>query len=107
MISLEFTIFYLKLLVNIHGFLSFANYTERLNYGEITQLPLFYNQFSNFGSVNSFPLGTLEYFIFDAVLLIFPSHFVGLYFGTKFFVVLSSIILGFSFYLVTGILGRI
>ena len=102
-ILLMFIIFYLRLLTSIHGFLSFDNFTQRLNYGEVTQLPIFYQPNSNFGSINSYPLGTLEYYFFDIVLLLFPAHFFGLYIGTKIFIILSSTIFGISFYLFTGI----
>ena len=102
-ISLIYTVFYWRLIVNIHEFLQLPNYTQYLNYGEISQLPIFYNQFSNFGSINSFPLGTLEYYVIDMIFLILPAHFVGLYGATKIFIIVSSIIFGISFFHFTRI----
>lgn len=101
-----FIIFYWRLFTSIHGFLSFDNFTQRLNYGEITQLPVFYQPYSNFGSINSSPLGTLEYYFFDVILLLFPAHFFDLYIGTKIFIILSSTIFGISFYWFTSIFTR-
>ena len=77
-----------------------------MNYGEIYRLPIFYDPFSNFGSINQFPLGTIEYYIMDLLFLIIPSYFLGLYGATKFFVVLSCIILGLSFFKFTKIFSE-
>ena len=101
-----FLLFYWKLLFNIHGFLSFGNFSQALNLAETNQFFPFYNPFSNFGSLVSFPLGKIEYYAIGISTMFFPSTILGLSLGTKLYILLASIIFGLSFFYFTSIFTR-
>jgi hypothetical protein len=98
-----FLLFYWKLLFNIHGFLVFGNFSQTLNLAEINQFFPFYNPFSNFGSIVSFPLGTTEYYAIGIFTTFFPSMILGLFLGIKAYIFITSIIFGLSFFYFTSI----
>ena len=98
-----FLLFYWKLLYSIHGFLSFGNFSQVLNLTEVNQFIPFYNSNSNFGSIVSFPLGSMEYYAIDISMMFLPSTIFGLSLGTKIYILLASIIFGLSFFYFTSI----
>lgn len=98
-----FLLFYWRLVFNIHGFLSFGNFSQTLNLEELNQFFPFYNPYSNFGSVVSFPLGAMEYYAIDISIWFFPGTILGISLGTKIYIFIASIIFGLSFFYFTSI----
>ncbi len=98
-----FLLFYWKLLFGMHGFLSFGNFSQALNLTEVNQSFPFYNPYSNFGSIVSFPLGSMEYYAIGMSTIFFPGIMFGLPLGTKIYIFLASIIFGLSFFYFTSI----
>ena len=105
-ISIAFVLFYWRLFFAMNNFLSFGNFTQTLNLGELREFFPFYNPFSNFGSVSSFPLENIEYSAIAWLVILPPSIIFDVSIGVKVFIFISSLFFGLSFYVLTSIFTK-
>lgn len=98
-----FSLLYFKVLVSKNGFFSFANFLQPFTLSEINTFHPFYNPFLDSGSTNSMPFSSFVSFTIQWLLLGVPSMVSNLYFGTKIFFLLTSVIYGLSFFYLTSI----
>ncbi|MEM4115234.1 MAG: hypothetical protein QXP59_04420 [Saccharolobus sp.] len=102
-IIISFLIFYFKLIFYMNGNFSFGNFSAPLNLDGFFSLQyLFFNPYTNFGTLNSFVLMSILYsYIVDFLEL--PSFIFGISIGTKILILFSSVIYGLVFYYFTNI----
>lgn len=101
-----FALFYFRLFFEIKGFIAFGNFSQTLNIAMVKEFYPFYNPFSNFGSVSSFPLGNMEYSAIGWTLIVLPSTIFGIAVDTKIYIFLASLIFGLSFFCFTSIFTK-
>ncbi|MEM3859725.1 MAG: hypothetical protein QW478_10035, partial [Candidatus Micrarchaeaceae archaeon] len=90
----------------MNSMIGFGNFFQPLNFGELTEFYPFYNPFTNFGVVNSFPISTLGFEAINLIFYIFPTLFAGITVGSKVFIVMSSSLYGLAFFYFSGIFTR-
>ncbi len=105
-ITLFFILLYSKLLFSFNEFIAFGNFFPAFSISVAKENYFFFNPYSNFGSYSSFPLGNLEFYTLSWTMQIIPGYFLGFLSGIKFFILISSVIYGTSFFFFTSIFTK-
>jgi hypothetical protein len=96
----------LRLFFEIHGYLAFGNFWQFINISESREFFVFYDPYTNFGTLSSFPLPSIEYYVINAGIIGIPSTALGLEIGAKIYIFITSLIFGLSFYFFTSIFTK-